>query len=393
VRTILVFRDALLPLSETFVANQSLYLSRYRTYFLGGHRASPSLPIPEDRLFVLNAERDRSLLSSGFWREMLFKLFGIVPEELRAWAGRIKPILLHAHFAPDGALALPLAKKWRIPLVVSFHGTDITLGEWGGFWQKWSWRTYKLYILRKFRLLKASQAFLVPSTFLLRKAIQKGYPREKLHRVPYGVETKFFYPTPERVEPGRILFVGRLIERKGLPYLLKALAPLTSEFANLRLVVIGDGPKREEYRQLAKRLLPGRTEFLGAQPNARVREEMQRAYLFSMPSITMPSGEAETFGLVYLEAQASGTPVVAFASGGVPEVVVDGETGYLLPEGSVDGLTRSIKFLLEREDLRHKMGMAARAWVEKRYDLRKTNAILENVYDSILRSRCLDVKD
>ena len=389
-KRILVFRDILLPPSETFIANQSLYLERYEPYFLGSRRASPSLPLPKNRVFLLSAGVK---ITTGFWTEVAFKLSGYIPKKVLDWLMEVSPSLLHAHFAPDGTLAIPLAKRLKLPLIVSFHGSDITVDELYGFVKMRSWRTYKLYLLRKSLLRKAASVFLVPSMYLYRKALQKGYPKDRLRLVPHGVNTRIFHPAPEKVEHGRILYVGRLIERKGLPYLLNALAPLSRNFSHLRLVVIGDGPKREEYERLAERLLPGRVQFLGVQPRERVREEMQRAYIFSMPSITMPSGEAETFGLVYLEAQASGTPVVAFASGGVPEVVVNKETGYLLPERDVDGLTRSIEFLLKREDLRHEMGISARAWVEKRYDLRKTNAVLEGVYDDILRSRRLSDKN
>lgn len=384
-KRILVFRDTLLPLSETFVANQSLRLKCHEAYFLGSRRASSSISLPEERLFLLNAEGGRSLTSPGFLNELRFKLFGFLPKEGWAWISRVRPLLLHAHFAPDGALALPIAKALNLSLVVSLHGTDITLNEWAGFWRIRSWHSYKIYLLRKAQLQKAARAFLVPSRFLLRKALERGYPEEKLHLVPHGVDTDRFHPDPEKVVPGRILYVGRLIELKGLPFLLQALAPLAGEFPHLRLVVVGDGPKREEYQGLAERLLPGRVEFLGAQPGERVREEMQRAYLFSMPSVSLPSGETETFGLVYLEAQASGAPVVAFATGGVPEVVADRETGFLAPERDVEGLRRRIRDLLEWEDLRNKMGLAARAWVRERFELRKTNALLEDTYDAVLR--------
>ncbi|GBD02322.1 GDP-mannose-dependent alpha-(1-6)-phosphatidylinositol monomannoside mannosyltransferase [bacterium HR18] len=200
------------------------------------------------------------------------------------------------------------------------------------------------------------------------------------------MDTSFFHPCPEQVEYGRVLYVGRLIELKGLPFLIEALAPLAAEFPELSLVVIGDGPRRQDYEEFARKLLGDRVKFLGAQPKEVVRKEMQKAYLFSMPSVTMFSGEAETFGMVYLEAQACGTPVVAFSSGGVPEVVLNGETGFLSPERDVEALRKSIRYLLRSREVRDEFGRAAARHVREKFELSKLNRKLENLYDAVLES-------
>lgn len=161
------------------------------------------------------------------------------------------------------------------------------------------------------------------------------------------------------------------------------MAPLVSEFPELKLVVIGDGPKRKEYEEFSKKLLGDRVTFLGAQPREIVRQEMQKAYLFSMPSITMPDGEAETFGMVYLEAQACGVPVVAFLSGGIPEVVRDGETGFLSPERDVSALRKNIRHLLSSREARERLSKAATAHVRERFELNKVNRQLEDLYDRV----------
>jgi len=384
-RKVLVFRDQLLPVSETFVANQSLRLERYEAYFLGSKRAFPSIPVPEERLFLINPSNTKSLRSGDFRDEILFKIFGRLPRRIVAWAQRLSPSLIHVHFAPDGALALPLAEVLKVPLIVSLLGTDVTMDERAILLK--SWPSHRLYLLRKKRLQQKAKLFIVPSKFLLQKALDRGYPAHKLVLLPHGIDTSFFYPDPERVEYGRILYVGRLIQRKGLPFLVEALAPLLSEFPELRLVVIGNGPKRKEYEELAKKFLGDRVVFLGAQPKEVVRQEMQRAYLFSMPSVTMPDGEAETFGIVYLEAQACGTPVVAFASGGVPEVVLNGETGFLSPERDVEALRESIRSLLRSEELRNRLAKAAVRHVQEQFELVKLNRKLEDLYDRVLENR------
>ncbi|BFH78685.1 hypothetical protein TthTF24_14020 [Thermus thermophilus] len=106
-----------------------------------------------------------------------------------------------------------------------------------------------------------------------------------------------------------------------------------------------------------------------------------------MPSITMPDGEAEAFGMVYLEAQACGVPVVAFASGGVPEVVLNGETGFLSPERDVASLRESIRSLLRSEELRHRLAKAAMRHAQEHFALSKLNEKLEDLYDGMLEGR------
>lgn len=113
---------------------------------------------------------------------------------------------------------------------------------------------------------------------------------------------------------------------------------------------------------------------------------ISKAYIFSMPSITMPSGAAESFGLVFVEAQALGVPVVNFFSGGIPEVVAHGQTGLLAKEGDVVGLAQNIKLLLSDTTLHDEMSHKAEERAAALFDLDKQNAELENVYKAVINS-------
>jgi glycosyltransferase involved in cell wall biosynthesis len=202
--------------------------------------------------------------------------------------------------------------------------------------------------------------------------------------IPHGVDLSQFVPgSREIIERGKVLFVGRLIELKGLRLLIDALTNVRQRFPEISLTVVGDGPMRRDFEAHAREKLKDRCTFLGSQPQAIVQEHMKEAQIFSVPSISMPTGEAEAFGLVFVEAQAMRVPVVAFACGGVPEVVAHGETGFLAKEGHVEELAAYLQQLLEQPKLCEQMGEAGRRRVEQLFDLEKQNAMLEALYDDL----------
>jgi glycosyltransferase involved in cell wall biosynthesis len=383
---ILVYRDKLLPISETFVSEPTVHFEHFDAYFFGSTLAQKGIVLPSEKTFVVNPSGVRNPQSGAFWREVGFKLAGILPQDAKAWLDRVAPRLVHAHFAPDGVLAIPVARYLRVPLIVSLLGTDITLDERVAL--RRSWWGHRLYVLRKKRLFREAAKFLVPSMFLWRKALERGFPEEKMVLLPHGVDLSRFYPRLEQVEFGRVLYVGRLIELKGLPYIMEALAYLRPNYPMIKLVVIGDGPERFKYETLGKRLLGEQIEFMGAQPLEVVAQEMRKAYIFSLPSIEMPDGTTEAFGMVYAEAQASGVPVVAFAVGGVPEVVEHGQTGFLSAQKDVASLAGHIRLLLENPTLRAEMGLKARERAERFFDIKKRAAELEHLYDQVVRGEC-----
>lgn len=373
---VLVYRDHLLPLSETFVVNQTLGLESFEAFLVGSKTGPPPrIALPEDRLRLLNRGGRR-----GFLREVLFKFFGVIPKDIWDWCRSLKPVLVHAHFGPDGTLAMPLARRLGVPLIVSYHGSDATVKD------EYAWGSvvgHRLYRLRRKKLGRTARAFVTPSRFVKDMAVaRQGIPEGKIVVIPHGIDVEHFRPGPEP-EYGRILFVGRLVELKGLHHLIEAVSRIRPSFPEARLVVVGDGPDRGFYQSLAQRKLGRSCTFLGAQPHPVVREQMQKAYVFAMPSIRMPNGEAESFGMVFLEAQACAVPVAAYAVGGIPEVVAHGKTGFLADEGDVTALSRFLKTFLENPDLRNAMGRAGRAWVESRFDRRRQNQELENLYRKV----------
>lgn len=371
---ILVYRDLLLPLSEMFIYRQ-LQFRNFVPILLGSETVQPSIDLTRFDFKVINCRKH--LL--GLTREIVFKLSGFLPKAIDRWLAERRPRLVHAHFGPDGAMVLPLAKRLNLPLIVSFHGSDATLD----FAYARRFRSHRLYQYRRRQLIAYCSAVLVPSQFLLQQLVTRhGFPEEKVTVLRHAVDRELL-SLASQPEPGRILYVGRLVRRKGLHLLIEALSRLKRDI-DFRLRVVGDGPERLRFERMAYELLGNRVSFLGALPFSRIVPEYQRAWVFCMPSYTQPSGETESFGVVYAEAQAASVPVVAFATGGVPEVVEHGMTGLLAREHNVEELADYLHALLIDERLRDQMSKTARARAAELFSQERQIQHLEAIYTKVL---------
>lgn len=375
---VLIYRSRLLPISETFVRQHYDSLTRYEPVFGALHELD-ELDISDTRRVVLG--RSGPVRGARRLRIGMFKAFGIAPD-FRARLAALKPDLIHAHFAVDAADMLPVARSLGIPLVVTLHGYDVTytdaafrrIGAEG-----------RIYLARRAALFREADRFLPVSRFIEGKAREAGVPEARMALHYLGIDLSRLAPGQGERE-NAVLFVGRLVEKKGLNLLVEALARAGEGARGATLRIIGDGPKREEYLALARQRL-GRVEYLGAQPHGRVIAELARARVFCMPSMPAGSGDNEGLGLVFLEAAAVGTPSVSFAQGGILEAVRDGETGLLAPPGDIDALAAHLSRALGDPALCARLGAAGRAHVEAVFDIRRCAARLEGIYDGLIAGR------
>ena len=335
-RTVAIFRQALLPISETFIRAQANALRSFHPRYIGLSPSNPSLPIPHDAILLT---RNRSLLARC--RAKLYNSAGLAPLFHRR-AMLANPVLVHAHFAPDGAAALPLATALQVPLLVTLHGYDVTMRDV----DLRKTLAGKLYLRRRSTLWERASLFLCVSNFIRDQAIEVGFPEDKLRVHFIGINRQIFRPLegrPERL----VLFVGRLVPKKGCIHLLRSMRRVQDQEPSARLVIVGDGPLRASLETCSKDLRL-RCEFLGAQSSADVKEWIRRANLLCIPSITASDG-GEGLGMVVLEAQAMGRPVVGFRTGGIPEALIDGASGLLAPTGDEEKLACHILRYLQDE--------------------------------------------
>jgi colanic acid/amylovoran biosynthesis glycosyltransferase len=286
---------------------------------------------------------------------------------------------VHAQFGTYGLYALKLIQVGAIEgaLVTSFRGYDAGKGL------RANPRMYA-------ELFRKGQLFLPVSESLANKLVKAGCDRTKIHVHHSGIDcARFKYKEPRRPEgqPIRILTIGRLVEKKGVTYALKAVAKVIASGRSVFYDIVGDGPLRSELESLAeKNNISAFVKMNGWKSHQEVLTMMESSHLLLAPSITTDYGTEEGIPNVIKEAMAVGLPVVSTVHAGIPELVVNGESGYLVPERNVDLLAEKIMYLCDHPEIWPQMSRAARRKVENDFDIEKLNSDLIALYASTIKS-------
>jgi colanic acid/amylovoran biosynthesis glycosyltransferase len=204
--------------------------------------------------------------------------------------------------------------------------------------------------------------------------------RGTVHVVPNSVDLERLGPPgPREPEPGLVLSVARLVEKKGLADLIEACGLLAKSSVRVRLEVIGDGPLREELEAAAARAdIDAR--FLGVLPSERVVGHYRRAAVFCLPSVVAADSDRDGLPTSVLEAMALGVPVVTTALNGLAEAVIDGRTGLVVPERSPRALAAAIQRLLADPELAARLSHEARRHVEDGFSLARSTSLLQSLF-------------
>lgn len=371
---IILYRDHLLPYSQTFIRAQGEGLQRFTSHYVGSRRVE-GLELPAERTLVVSQGGPLGRIQEAF-----YKLWGFAPN-LYSRVRRLNSVLVHAHFGPDGVKALPLARNLRVPLIVTFWGFDATMKE---EYARRSFYSHRVYLRRRESLKQEGRLFIAVSEFIKGKLLEQGFPPEKVVVHYNAVDTETFRPDPTVPREPIVLYVGRLVEKKGVEYLIRAMARVQEEMPEAELVVIGDGPLRPELEETARALL-NRYRFLGVQPPQVVRDWMNRALLLGTPSVTASSGDSEGMPTVVLEAQAMGLPVVSTTHSGIPEAVAHGETGFLVAERDWEALAGCIALLLRDETLWQQFSRKGQERMHATFSVHNQTRALEDIYDRVIR--------
>jgi colanic acid/amylovoran biosynthesis glycosyltransferase len=368
------FLDSFPALTETFIYNYVAESQRQGVdnHILAARPGDDRLSVPSDLQVITIPRR----LHIGRISARVRRLVGYETTQELGWRSLrrravpllngLQPDVIHAHFGPAGVAIAPVAARLGIPLVVSFLGYDISRLYRDPWW------------VRQYEKLGAiAQTFIGSSHHIGDRLTSIRRTRARVEVIHFGIDLdRFSFRDPTSDFDGahlRLVSVGRLVPKKDPLALVTSFAKARRHLAPMlspSLTIAGDGPLMSDVRQhvMAHRLTDV-INLRGAVSSGTVCDLMGQAHMYVQHSRTAPNGDEEGMGLTFVEASARGLPIVSTRHNGIPDVVLDGRTGYLVPEGDVDAMAQRIIELAENSSLWSTMGRAGRAHVEEGFSL------------------------
>jgi glycosyltransferase involved in cell wall biosynthesis len=358
-----VFSTNFLDYSQTFVHQEVTHHARYQVEVFCRKRMYPER-FPFEPVHEGGAWYGLSRHSGAFHQRIRDGQFDVV----------------HGHFGTGSLYALPYVRAQNLPLVVTFHGYDVPLLTESRRFLPQNW----LYALLAPSLWRWLTLGLCASRELLELLVSAGIARERLRLYQLGIDLGAFSraaPTPV----ARVVMIGRFVEKKGFEYGLHAFAAALAQGQRAELVLVGSGEREAGYRALVARLgIAEHVTFAGILAPPAVAELLSESDVLLAPSVVGAGGDRESGVIVVKEASASQVAVIGSQHGGIPEIIDDGVTGYLVPERDVDALSARLSSLLADRALAARLGIAGRAKMEREYDLSRRVLALEQHYDEAI---------
>lgn len=292
-----------------------------------------------------------------------------VKEKIR----ELNPDILHAHYATSFGFLGAISSVH--PFIISAWGSDI-----------FSFPKHSPFHRLLLERVLGTADYLCSTSHVMAKEMYSHIDmKKKIHVIPFGVDVTQFVP-PEQTDTNgqrKVVFgVAKYLQPVyGLDLLLKAFAQLNHlEPERALLRIAGDGPERTRLQALAARLeITGQVEWLGTLPNSEIARFYQNLDVVVVPS------RQESFGVTAVEGSACARPIIASRVGGLPEVVLDGETGIMVEPENIGKLTEAMKRMIEHPEERERMGRAGREFVLRNYDWEENVTKMEEVYREVLR--------
>ena len=375
-KTVGIFRNQLFKGSEVFIQQQAEALQCFDKCYIGRRLIGTK---PEGSVACVLNEH-------GNVYGKLAEMVNAITTSQLPYQSVLKsqPLdLIHAHFAIDGLYALKLAQKKGIPLVTTLHGFDVTVSNKDLLASRSpAWINY---LLHQHKVKSQGDKFICVSDFIARQALQHGFPESKIIQHYIGIDVNKYQPRAKEDDQGIILHVARLVEKKGTAVLINAVKQVKLLNPDVKLVIIGEGPLLDGLKaQVTSLGLDKTVTFTGALPHVDVMAWMRKASMLVLPSITAKTGDAEGLGMVLLEAAVTGVPVIGTQHGGIPEAIIDEQTGFLVKERDDKQLADRISYLSNNENIRFIMGTNAREFVNQKFNLSQQTTKLENIYQKLL---------
>jgi colanic acid/amylovoran biosynthesis glycosyltransferase len=355
VKNIFMYRERYLPISETFIYEQIRNMAQYCPHVFYRELLEESTLFPSSNLYPY---QDIQTTIEHFHNH------------------NIK--LIYARFGKGGVQMLPLKRMTNLPMVTSFHGADVSK-------QIVKKEDYAASLPELF--LKGDM-FTVVCEHMRTRLITLGCPANKITVLKSGIELGKFPFQPKvsaNTDEIRLLSVGRLIEKKGMNILIQAFAQIAEKYPNSKLTIIGEGKERKNLETLIKNLhLHDKVVLIGKRSHLEVREHLMDCDLFCIASLTGSDGNVEGIPNVIMEAMAMGRVVVSTEHAGIPELVIHGETGLLVPEQDVVALSDMLIHAIEHQSKWSLLAENGRRKVEQEHDIHRQIQKLEKLFTNLI---------
>ena len=289
----------------------------------------------------------------------------------------IEARIIHAHFGQNGGASVPLKGRMGVPLVTSFYGHD-------------AGNSASLFAPIYRALIRNGDRFLALSADMERDLAAIGFPADRIRVHHLGVNIDEFKPGSPVEGAFNVLIVANLLERKGIHHTIRAFHRLHSQHRDAKLTIIGaPGPFENVIFSLVRELdLTGAVSYINnhntPDPRGTILDHMRSCDIFVLPSLTLADGSKEGTPVVLMEASACSKPCISTWHAGIPEIVLDEQTGFLVDEGDVEGLANRMETLYGDKALRNSMGMKGRDHVEKNFNIELQNSILKELYEDLV---------
>jgi len=286
--------------------------------------------------------------------------------------------IIHCHFGPNGIM-------WALLKDIGIRGKLVT--------------TFHAYDINKYIKLKGEDVydnlfikgdlFLPISHFWRKRLIELGCPPKRTVVHHMGVDLDRFQFNPRRLssdEKVNILTIARLAEKKGLEYSIRAVAKVMETHPDMEYNIVGDGPLWDQLINLINKLdVRGQIRLLGWKVGEEIELLLKRAHLYILSSVTDAEGNMEGIPVSLMEAMAVGLPVISTFHSGIPELVENGESGFLVPEKDIDAMAEKLEYLVGKCALWGEMGREGRRQVEENFNIKKLNQRLIKIYQEIIQ--------
>lgn len=278
-----------------------------------------------------------------------------------------------AEYGTTAAECLPVVQRLKLPLIVHFHGFDASVTN-----------LKKDYKEKYKRVFDYASSVVVVSQRMKSDLEEMGCPKSKLVLNTYGPNPEFFELNPEYLRP-QFIAIGRFVEKKAPHLTILAFQKVVSKFPDARLKMIGDGPLWQVCKDLVNHFdLSNNVELAGVQSPAQIQKEMEQSLAFVQHSVTASNGDSEGTPVAVLEAQASALSVISTLHAGIPDVVIDGETGLLCQELDVDSMAENMMKVWNDKLLACRLGKAGRERVKEYFTMERHLGVLMDLVNRSL---------